>query len=325
MNIWQAALEGNLNAVEAALSVGAEVTARDARGTLPTACAIQGRNAAVLRRLLDAGADVNATARIEPARDARAVYENDPLIVVAARVGDPEIVRVLLTAGADPSQRNSQASGGRVPKAWPHTTTALLNAASGAHSDVVRLLVEAGADIDDGRGPSEEFTGQSPLFEAIAQYALAVSHGRSNLNPSRYYETVRVLLDLGADPNRAREDGLLPILLAAGIYESTHTDKVHSLLALLLDAGASPVPAVAGLRYEGWTPLFVALLGLLLDDSGGNESDVQLLLAHGADPDQPLTHEVHMGYTKNAAFGTCVIPAGTTATEFARQHGHSLR
>jgi ankyrin repeat protein len=94
-----------------------------------------GGHAEAVRRLLDAGADVNAVSRHAQIRV--------PPLHTAAFVGANEIARLLLERGADPNGRGEL--GG----------TALHSAAQNGNRELVRILLDHGADAglttDDGR------------------------------------------------------------------------------------------------------------------------------------------------------------------------------
>ena len=65
------------------------------------------------------------------------------------------------------------------------------------HLDVVRHLVEVGADKDQAQNQ-----GATPLF-------IAAENG--------HLDVVRHLVDVGADKDKARDDGATPLFIAAGV------------------------------------------------------------------------------------------------------------
>jgi ankyrin repeat protein len=120
-----------------------------------------------LAELLDADPD---------ARDARTPEGFTPL-GLAAFLGGPDVVRVLLEHGADPDDDADNQFGVRP-----------VNAAAAAHDHAtMRLLLEAGADPN-----ARQQGGFTPLHSAAHTDDV---------------EMARLLLDHGADPSLATEDG----------------------------------------------------------------------------------------------------------------------
>ena len=197
--------------VEVLLEAGADVAAANRYGVQPISLAAENGNAAVVEALLDAGADPNATLR-----------GGETALMTAARTGDAATIRALLVRGADPNvrddfrgqtalmwaaARNNAAAvhalaelgadihaqtvtaerapgGNRLFYAPPPTGfSALTFAARGGHLDALRVLLEAGADVN-----ATLSDGQSALVVAVA-----------NAN----WQLADYMLDRGADPNLA--------------------------------------------------------------------------------------------------------------------------
>jgi ankyrin repeat protein len=138
-------------------------------------------------------------------RDAAdALLEADPElgILEASAVGRPDRVRELLDA--DPAALESRTPEGFTP---------LGLAAFLSGPEVVRVLLDAGADADDD---ADNQFGVRPVNAAAA---------------SRDYESLKLLLDAGADPDAQQQGGFTPL------HQAAHTDDVE-LARLLLDAGA---------------------------------------------------------------------------------------
>ncbi|MFE2845704.1 HEAT repeat domain-containing protein [Streptomyces scopuliridis] len=130
--------------------------------------------------------------------------DGETILYRAAVSDEPGLVRLLLTAGADP-RRASGRDGGDLP---------LCGAACGGHTEVVRALLAAGAP-PDGR---EEFG-----FTAVAW---AVVQG--------FADTVEALLEYGADPDLPGPGGEPPLLLAA------RRGSAHAVRVLLRYGAGAP-------------------------------------------------------------------------------------
>ena len=221
----------DLNRVISHLSRHPEhIHACDDRGNVPIHWAVLTMNMSMVRALLDRSADVNA-ARPDGARPIDLVFgdyffrrrdvppealsENRVMLGyllargaeydlrTAASVGDTE--EVLRQIAADPQVLH------RLPDyfTW-YTGTALCNATMSGNSDIVRLLLEAGAN------PSQPEPGLAPRGSALIG---AASQGDEEL--------VRLLLAHGADPNGGVESSGNPCGRAAN----------EIIRQLLVDAG----------------------------------------------------------------------------------------
>jgi uncharacterized protein len=158
----------------------------------------------------DTGLPVVLLALFRQQRDvAQALLDADPELGVleAAATGRADRLRELLEADA-------QARHARTPEGFsPLGLAAFLGG-----PDVVRVLLEHGADADDD---ADNQFGVRPVNAAAA------AHDR---------ETMRLLLEAGADPNARQQGGFTPL------HEAAHTDDVE-MAKLLLDHGADPALA----------------------------------------------------------------------------------
>ncbi|MGB6243870.1 ankyrin repeat domain-containing protein, partial [Gordonia sp. (in: high G+C Gram-positive bacteria)] len=145
------------------LARGAQIEARGAGGRTPLVAATKNQAARAARVLIDAGADVNAKDDMQ-----------DSAYLYAGAEGYDEILEMTLQHGAD--LRSVNRFGG----------TALIPAAEHGSVTTVRRLIEAGVDVDHVN---------TPRWTAMQE---AVVYGDGS---GRYQDTVRALLDAGADPN----------------------------------------------------------------------------------------------------------------------------
>jgi len=166
-----------------------------------------------------------------------------PLTEAAASGDEPTLVR-LLAGDADPNQLDGR---GWSPLVW---------AAREGHSRLVGVLISRGADADLADGTSEAWT---PMMHAI---------------DVREMDSVRALLNVGADPNAAAGDGRTALMMAAGYGYSRIT-------RLLLERGADPR------RVDGdsATALYYAVRGVADLDHitlGGCQTDTVQMLSEAA-------------------------------------------
>jgi ankyrin repeat protein len=147
-------------------------------------------------------------------------------------------------------------------------------AISKGYYDIVALLLENGANVQTRNDGS----GRGPL-------SLAILNGR--------LDVIELLLDYGAKADRIDEDGETPLSLAV-------LKKQENILSLLLESGDEDVPEsrpeVDVRNGKGTTPLHMAVLD-------GNEGMATLLLAAGASVNSlditgrtPLMSAVACGY-----------------------------
>ncbi len=123
--LLDAAAKGDAAAVERSLAAGVKVDLRDAAGRTPLLLATHGNHVAAAKLLIAAGADVNAKDDIQ----------DSPYLYAGAH-GRTEILKMTLAAGADLKSLNRY--GG----------TALIPACHYGHVDAVKVLLATRIDID---------------------------------------------------------------------------------------------------------------------------------------------------------------------------------
>jgi ankyrin repeat protein len=179
--------------------------------------------------------------------------------MAAARTGKVGVAEALLAKGA-----NANAHG-------PRGQTALMWAVAEHHPDVVKALLGR-ADVHARSDEWQEMMAVPP--HGLPLYNKMIPHGRDTamLFAARVgdLESAKLLAGAGANVNDADAWGVSATMLAA---HSGFTD----LVIWLLDQGADP--NVAG---PGFTALHAAIMHR-------DTRMVTALLAHGADPNTPLT------------------------------------
>ncbi|HLG59074.1 MAG TPA: ankyrin repeat domain-containing protein [Vicinamibacterales bacterium] len=181
-------------------------------------------------------------------------------VTMAAAQGASSAVSALLRHGADPNRPNDL---GR---------TALMFAANYGQTEIIRLLVKAGANVR--ARPNSE-----PRFSALLA---AASNG--------HVDAVRVLLELGADINDSDDDGQTALMLASA---KGHSSVVRELVTRGVDVnttGRGGINAIAVAVVEGQAEV----VDLLLDDR------VKLNVRAGQFGNTPLALAISLGRTQIA-------------------------
>jgi ankyrin repeat protein len=329
---------GRTEAVRALLEQGADANETEADGTTALLQAVGTRSPELVELLLNAGADVasvnrygmsalHLAARNADARMVRALLdagadpsialpEGETVLMAAARSGNAEVVAALL-AGRQVPRSGDYGSAAVVLNAadpnqiesW-HGQTALMWATAGGHVEVMRLLIDAGADIDqassriDAPEVATERRQGGFVYAEIPEGRLTALHFAARQGE---LEAVEALIAAGADLNVADNYGTTPVVLA--------TLNGHlGVAAALLEAGADPNIQD---RY-GRTVLFVATDLNTLDvnprppppiTGGYTPVDiVRLVLERGAQVDLAISDEglpawVAQGGAHNPALG----------------------
>jgi ankyrin repeat protein len=266
-----AANKGRVSIVDEILQAGADVNVTNREGISPLMRAATQDDASILKKLIDAGADLHHTdVRGDTALSfaaARGRRGNavllldsgarpdaiDRAFVAAAQYGEPDVARLLLDRGADVKKVGAEAAvraitqdgSGRVndnvkfvletigdvsaqdANGW----SAVHLAASRGNSELMRLLLEKGADVNractcKGFLDARDWT---PL-------QMAARRGRT--------EIVQLLLSGGADVRQTNSRGATPL------HEAVDGDA-PAIVRALLDKGAD----ARARDKEGKTPL----------------------------------------------------------------------
>ena len=172
-----AAARGDAAQIKALIANGARPDGRDAYQRTPLHVAAYGGHHDVMRALVAAGADPNALE-----------HERYDIVTIAAVANDVPTLDVALALGASARNVTSRYDG-----------TALIAAAHLGHVEVVRTLIRAGAPLDHVNN-----LGWTAMIEAIV-----LGDGGP-----RHTETLRALVEAGANVNLADRNGHAPLALA---------------------------------------------------------------------------------------------------------------
>jgi ankyrin repeat protein len=312
---WAVRLD-DLDTADMLIRAGANVSAANRAGATPMQLAALNGNAAMVAKLIKAGADSNVPL----------TTYGDTALMMASRTGKTDAINVLLDGGAKVNTKETW--GG---------TTALMWAVAERHAAAVKTLIDHGADVNarsnfvpaangrgfEGRTPvapqpgqaAEEFASGwlTPLMFAAregdvdsarllvaagADVNAPASDGKDALGLAIFngnYELASFLIDGKAQVNRADTQGFTPLFWAvdrrnmetAPNFPWMVTADPLPLIRKLLEAGADPNALVNNTpraRMRAGSPRIVFATALMRAAFSGDLELVKLLLAKGADP-----------------------------------------
>jgi len=238
-----AAREGHVDVARALLDAGADINAVAGDGKTALAVAIFNGNYDFASLLVDRKADVNKAdaQRFTPlfyAVDRRNMETapNFPWMVTA----DPmPLIRKMLDAGANPNALVNNTPRARMREGSPRIVfaTALMRAAFAADLELVKLLLERGAD------PKVISRDGETMLSAAAGLAFIHGYHRGKSAEERL-QVVKLFVQLGNDVNQADDYGITP-LMAAG------NDGNVGVIQYLIDAGADLSAHDLGKKNDG--------------------------------------------------------------------------
>ncbi|MCC6694724.1 MAG: ankyrin repeat domain-containing protein [Candidatus Hydrogenedentes bacterium] len=274
---------------------GADVNRRDAdNDPTPFLEAVARGNREVIEMLIEAGADIYASAGDQTAVSIAAGNRNEEIFDLVLNAGCPlgpalnnavftqneAIVKKLLKHGVNVNERNEQFG-----------YTPLLTAAEGGNVAIVKMLIKAGSNLE-----SRDEMGQTPLWAAVSSGHTAIAkvlldagadinvqsdEGQSLLANAAWMEekgVLDLLLKRGADPNAASEQSPAALLWAVA-------QGSLAIAKQLLKAGANPNAAIQTTRRTGLFEQYApGTTALMIAASEGNGKLVDALLEAGADP-----------------------------------------
>jgi ankyrin repeat protein len=214
--LMDAAAFGSTDAMKLLLDRGADPNAKNAFGA--TALMWAAGDIEKVRLLVGKGADVNARSNIG----------RTPLSIAALHDGSFEIAKLLIEKGADATARDKLgftvleaaaqgndtdtvrlvlAHGGDVKAKDGIGATALMAAAINGNAEVTRLLLAKGSDVNAVTIDSYETVKNGPIALGLfTPLILTVPYGG--------FDTVKLLVDAGANVNAADTRGMTPLMLA---------------------------------------------------------------------------------------------------------------
>ena len=312
--LMMAAQAGHAAAVAALIAGGSDAKAASTTGTTPLMFAAQSGDTRTVTMLVEGGADVNA----------RETAMGQTPLMFAAAYNRVDVVKLLLARGADVAATSKvvdlsklsspeeefgnqrrrpegNGEGGQRPPDIAGVTrqyryNELVGTSGGfaplhfavrqGHVEVVKALVEAGADVNQVN-PGDKST---PLVVATI---------------NGYFDIGSYLLAKGADPNLATDNGVAPLYgtlnlqwAPKALYPQPQAYRQQQTAYLdymkqLLDKGADPNARLsrkvwysgynfdlAGVDEIGATPFWRAAYG-------GDVDAMKLLISYGADPTIP--------------------------------------
>lgn len=227
-----AAREGDIDSTKVMLDAGAKVNETSNYGWTPLLTAVNNRHWQLAEMLIDRGADVNIANKggwtpLYLATDIRNIEGGD-YPVAKPDMDSLEFIKFLLDHKANPNARVRDNTLTRTifTMQWffEDGCTAFVRASQSSDTALMKLLLQYGAD--------------PKIATAYGDTALTASAGIGWVEGVTYersakenYEAVKMLLDLGLDPNGANQDGRTPLMGAA---LKGRTDVIQ----LLVDRGA---------------------------------------------------------------------------------------
>jgi ankyrin repeat protein len=277
----EAATLGNVEIMDLLLRADANPDSANADGLTALMIVARTANVEAARLLLENGASVDATEALK----------GHTALHLAAAASQPEMVRILVEYDADPNIAGLEFDwDGRHVTAEPRVTykdaggfTPLLFAAREGCLECARILVEAGADVNQF-----EPDGVTPLIMAIH---------------NSYYDTAKFLLENGANPSHADWWGRTALWEAVDMNTiprggrpdrpSLDETKPLQLIQMLLEMEADPNPQLrflppfraVGADRGGDLMLTGGATPLLRATKAGDAEATRLLLEHGARAD----------------------------------------
>ena len=238
-SMHQAVLSGDRAAVQRLIRSGADVNAANRYGVTALLLAAQRGHADLIDILLKAGASVKAA-------DAR-LPDGQTLLMHASGTGNVASMKALIAAGSGINARETRSG-----------TTAAIWAATRNRADAVRVLVEAGADLNVlSKVTSYPHTQNGVLLSGLEEgysYVGQTVLPRGGWSAAMYaaregaVDAVRALAESGANLDLTDPEGTTALIVAI-------INGYYDVAAVLVEKGANPNIA----DIKGMTPLYAAV------------------------------------------------------------------
>ncbi|CAH0047123.1 unnamed protein product [Clonostachys solani] len=226
----------------------------------------------IIQLLLEAGASIDGESPgpVIIDDDEEHCYFNDVPLVIAAHTHNTRVARFLLRAGANVNQVDTEEG------------SAIQNAVKNGDMNMVKLLVEAGAEVNLNK---ERYSDAWASWASWALYIATPFFSPLQLaTQANNFGMIKYLLQCNADTNDLPALEILEKDLRSGDYETPLSYAVLGnnlqIATLLLDSGANP----DAVSLHGHTALGVAC-------RVENVHMIKLLLAYGATPQYHLGPE----------------------------------
>ena len=283
-----AARLGHIDTVDALLDAGADIHQTLAEGTSPLVVAVINAHYDLAVRLLERGADPNASEQgwtalhqlVWTRRPNTNKNQHNPSPLPSGRVTDLELVKALVSHGADVNARQTkEPQDGYRNMLNRIGATPFFLAAKVVDLELMRLLLDLGADplltnedgttallVAAGIGvwPNESAGSKEEALEAVKLMidlgdvvTTVDGHGDTAVHGSVMRgsnELTLFLLEQGAELSHVNECGWTPLTIAQGVFYGNLGRRFPELEGVLLELGAtSPIaPGSPGYREQGY-------------------------------------------------------------------------
>ena len=238
-SLHQAVLSGDRADMQRLIRSKADVNAANRYGVTPLSLATQRGHADLIDLLLKAGASVKMAEAKLP--------DGQTLLMHAARTGNVASLKALLAAGSNLNARETRTG-----------TTAVIWAATTNRGDAIRVLAEAGADLDVlSKVTSYPHTQNGVLLSGLEEgysYVGQTVLPRGGWSAAMYaaregaVAATRALAESGANLDLADPEGTTALIVAI-------INGHYGVAAVLVEKGANPNIA----DIKGMTPLYAAV------------------------------------------------------------------